>query len=188
MKRAAAPLLTVALMAAAGCQTMQQPSAATPPAPETRVEITDELYLEVSPGSLEEALLAVALQDGLQPVYRAEPMYFKHSGAVTGTPVEIIRKLAAEMPVRVYRDGQRLVVEQAWIVHAGRDLKTQLKLWDDASLWSTVWQTRKNQNIDAQAIFYGTFDEAVEQLFQALKAAGSELEPEFYPNNTVVIR
>lgn len=189
MKRVLA--LTTMLMAVSGCQqympTQPEESVEQATVHENVVPVS-QLMLNVRPSSLEHELSQLALQANLRLEFNAEPMMHKRSGPLTGSPVVIAQQLVQALPVRVYLQHDVLVVEQMWSVSSGRTLKKQMNLWDKQSEWDVVWETRKNMHIQANANFFGSFDDAVEQLFQSVRNDGSELEPEFYPNKTVVVR
>ncbi|WP_286241179.1 TcpQ domain-containing protein [Neptuniibacter halophilus] len=176
-----------------GCQALTQISPPSEPVAQDKpaysnVESVSDLLVPVTPGSLEQALTSVAEQAGLTLRYSAEPLFHKRSGALRGSAAEVAQQLVAGLPLRVFVTGKTLVTEQMWSVSTGLTVKNQLKKWDDQSQWSVVWETRKGQTIQANAYFFGTFDMAVEGLFSALQNDGSDLEPEYYSNKTVVIR
>lgn len=169
-----------------GCQVT--PENMEPASQNSSVIKTDEVFVQVSQGSVFLALQKLANESGLTLNYQAEHFSHSLSGNLTGRPETIAKQITNGHPVRAYKWGNELVVEQRWILSKGTTLKDQLAEWDKQSHWSVVWNTRKNQNLLAPAEFYGSFDHAVEQLFKSVRNDGSELEPEFYPNNTVVVR
>lgn len=180
-----------------GCQTMTLDSSSAADehkapkakAPEySKVQLNQDYLVKVAPGYLKTALASVAAQANLQLVYEAEDFLHKHNASLSGSPTQIAQTLSAGFPVRVYQAGNGLVVEQVWTLRPGSKLKQQLMHWDTQSDWTLVYETNWNQHVQATSQFYGTFDAAIEQVFKSVRNDGSNLEPEFYPNNTVVIR
>lgn len=186
--------IIVSLSALGGCNqiSMLKPDTlvqeAKPVEANPNVQIVSDLMLQVAPSSLKNELLKITEDAGLSLDYRAEPFIHKRKGTLTGSVTLVAQQLGQGLPVRVFRAGNTIIVEQVWEIRSGLKLKDQLKRWDNQSIWSVAWETQTNQMIQANAYFYGFFDEAVEQLFKAVRNDGSELEPEFYSNNTVVIR
>lgn len=152
------------------------------------VVAVDEYLFEVQPGSVESALQLLAVNSGLKLRYEGETFFHNIRGDVRGSTASIAKQLTHTFPLRFYVLGEELVVQQHWRIIPGTKLKDQLYEWDAASLWHVVWLTRKNQDVLAGADFYGTFDHAAESLFRALRNSGSELEPEFHSNKTMVVR
>ncbi|WP_370060065.1 TcpQ domain-containing protein [Neptunomonas phycophila] len=178
-------ILISALLGLTGCVPLQLQTANVEP--ETIVH-TDDLLIMLAPGVVEDALKKVANESGLKLQYDAEGFLHYQKGALTGSAESIALQIVTGHPLRVYQWGDSLIVEQQWKTSTGKTLKQQLQDWDAVSAWHVVWETRQNQNLQAVAEFYGTFDVAVEQLFKSVRNDGSEIEPEFYPNRTVVIR
>lgn len=155
-----------------------------------QVVFSDEISIQVSPSSLKSEFQRLTQMSGMKLIYDAENMFHKRAGHLAGTPLEIGQQLSHGLPVRVYSTGpgRELIVEQMWQVRSGTTVRKLLSEWDSKSKWSAVWETNLNQEIQANAYFFGSFDQAVSQLFKSLRNDGSEIVPEFYPNDTVVIR
>ncbi|WP_027859765.1 TcpQ domain-containing protein [Marinobacterium jannaschii] len=154
-----------------------------------RVEALDtQIMLKLKSGYLEDAIKQVGKITGLSIIYKAEPHLLDPPALMRGEPMQVISSLLAGLPIRARKMGQTVYIEQIWSVKRNSTVKSLMQKWDSASEWSVVWNTQSNQQIQADAQFYGEFDSAVEELFAALRISGGSLEPAFYPNNTVVVR
>lgn len=154
----------------------------------TSVVRSDELLVDIPAGDLKNALLMTAQAQKLKLVYNVSSNFHVLASTQTGSALEIAQHLVSDKPIRVYRTQQALVCDQIWVIGTKGSLKKQIQRWSQKAHWTVVWSTRMNQHMESSAAFYGSFDEAVENLFQSLRATGSRIEPSFYPNHTVVIK
>jgi hypothetical protein len=152
------------------------------------VSVVDEYLLNIDSASLKFELTKLSQITGLSLDYQAEPLTHKKSGSLVGNAESIAIQLASGLPVNVFRVSNTIVVQKQWFVQPGISLEEQLMKWDSESEWTVVWHSKLDQNIESYAQFNGSFKSVVEQLFKSVRNDGSDITPEFYPNNTVVIR
>ena len=77
------------------------------------------------------------------------------------------------------------VMDQTWVINAGL-LREQLIGWAQRSGYQVVWKAPSDYDIFADAHFRGSFETAVDQLFQRLYAHGNALRVEIYKGNKVI--
>jgi hypothetical protein len=76
----------------------------------------------------------------------------------------------------------------AWAVLAGSTLKSTLEGWGRISNtgWSVIWDNPTDYRIRASATFYGSFEDAVGRLVDAVHQSNPELTVTLYRGNKVI--
>ncbi|SIR01807.1 toxin co-regulated pilus biosynthesis Q family protein [Marinobacterium stanieri] len=178
----------VLVVLATGCVPTDVVSFSSRSALPDRVVEVDAYWVEAPAGTLKIALSHVTREMGLTLSYNAEREWDYQGGALKGSPEAIVKAMTQGLPVTSERDGKTIVVSQKWSIQPGMSLKGQLQSWASQSNWTVVWDSEDDLTPQVSAQFIGKFDMAAEQLFLSLRAAGSDLEPQFYSNRTVVVR
>ncbi len=73
----------------------------------------------------------------------------------------------------------------SWRIVPGR-LRPQLTAWAAREGWRLVWHADTDLDLEADAVFSGTFSEAVRALFEGLRASGSPLTARLWHGNTTL--
>jgi hypothetical protein len=76
----------------------------------------------------------------------------------------------------------------AWAVLAGSTLKSTLEGWARITepQWEVIWDNPTDYRIRASATFYGTFEDAVGRLVDAVHQSNPELSVTLYRGNKVI--
>ena len=76
----------------------------------------------------------------------------------------------------------------AWAVMAGSTLKSTLEGWGRTSGegWTVIWDNPVDYRIRASATFYGSFEDAVGRLTDAIHQSNPELSVTLYRGNSVI--
>jgi hypothetical protein len=98
----------------------------------------------------------------------------------------------ASAPSAAAGDGDMSSVQgiqtDAWAVLAGSTLKSTLEGWGSISNtgWSVIWDNPTDYRIRASATFYGSFEDAVGRLVDAVHQSNPELSVTLYRGNKVI--
>ena len=76
---------------------------------------------------------------------------------------------------------------QDWLAEEGKSLKTILTEWCDRSGWRLVWNTNRNYNLTAGAMFRGRFADVSSALVRAFARARPAPIATFYKGNRVLV-
>ena len=76
---------------------------------------------------------------------------------------------------------------QDWLAEEGKSLKTILTEWCDRSGWRLVWNTNRNYNLTAGAMFSGRFADVSSALVRAFARARPAPIATFYKGNRVLV-
>ena len=76
----------------------------------------------------------------------------------------------------------------AWAVMAGSTLKSTLEGWsrNASPEWSVIWDNPTDYRMRASATFYGSFEDAVGRLVDAVHQSNPELSVTLYRGNRVI--
>lgn len=94
-------------------------------------------------------------------------------------------------PLMADEAGQALVppldmADDAWAVMAGSSLKETLEGWSRESSWQIVWDNPVDYRLRASAVFYGSFEDAVGRLVDAIHQNNSALSVTLYRGNNIM--
>jgi len=76
---------------------------------------------------------------------------------------------------------------QDWLAEEGKTLKTILTEWCDRAGWRLVWNTNRNYNLTAGAMFRGRFADVSSALIRAFARARPAPIATFYKGNRVLV-
>lgn len=78
--------------------------------------------------------------------------------------------------------------DDAWAIMAGSTLKSTLEGWSRMATpeWSVIWDNPTDYRIRASATFYGSFEDAVGRLVDAVHQSNPELRVTLYRGNQVI--
>lgn len=74
-----------------------------------------------------------------------------------------------------------------WLAEEGSTLKKTITEWSDAAGWRVVWNTNRNYNITAGAMFRGRFADVSSALVRAFARARPAPIATFYKGNRVLV-
>lgn len=78
-------------------------------------------------------------------------------------------------------------IQESWEVNEGGTLNDLVARWGSRAGWRVVWETNLDYPMQAPFTLYGDFLTAIEQLFDAYKAAPRSFGVKAYPNQVLVV-